>query len=125
MKRRHRYLIWLALFLLAPVLAQAGQSEQAGKQLLPAGPREKPFDVTRHSISLGDIMEGGPPRDGIPALTRPQFVSAERASRFLRKNDRVIGVVYNGEARAYPIRILDWHEAVNDSIGPIPFLVTW
>lgn len=99
------------------ILSMGGQDKKDKKQLLPAGLGQKRFDVTRHSIPLGDIESGGPPRDGIPALMQPNFVTADQAEKFLAKNDRVIGVVYNGEARAYPIRILNRHEAVRQSTG--------
>ncbi len=93
--------------------------------LRPAGEGQKPFDVTRHTIPLAQITDGGPPRDGIPALVDPPFVSANRMRKFLKDSDRVLGVVVNGEARAYPVRILNWHELVNDSVGDRPILVSW
>ena len=82
------------------------------------------WNYDQHSIPIDEIMSGGPPKDGIPALTNPNYVSAPKAS-FLGKNDRVIGVVINGEARAYPLRIMSWHELVNDRIGDLPILVSW
>lgn len=125
MKHTHRYLFLFAMLFSVSILAYAAEDRKGKKQLLPAGVGQKPFDVTRHSIPISDIESGGPPRDGIPALIEPKFVTADKAGKFLAKNDRVIGVVHNGEARAYPIKILNWHEAVNDNMGPIPFLVTW
>ncbi len=113
------------IFALTPLLATLAVAGEEKKQTLPAGTGQRPFDATRHSIPISEIEEGGPPRDGIPALFNPAFVSASDADLFLKKNDRVIGVVYEGEARAYPIKILNWHEAVNDSIRPVRFLVTW
>jgi hypothetical protein len=82
------------------------------------------FDFTKHSIPVDEILSGGPPKDGIPSLTEPEFVTAEKA-KFLKEKDRVIGVVFDGKAKAYPIKILNWHEAVNDVTGKIKFLVTW
>ena len=58
------------------------------------------------------IERGGPPKDGIPAIDRPLFVSARAAQ--LNDEDRVLGIVSGGTARAYPVRILNWHEVVND-----------
>ncbi len=75
-------------------------------------------------VPAWEIREGGPPRDGIPALVEPAFVSAAEA-RFLRPKDRVVGVEIAGDARAYPLRILNWHELVNDRLGREPVLVTW
>ncbi len=75
------------------------------------------FDLSKHSIPVDDILSGGPPKDGIPAIDRPEFVSAEEAGKsFLKKTDRVIGVEIGGKAKAYPIKILNWHEIVNDAL---------
>lgn len=67
-----------------------------------------------------EIRRGGPDRDGIPAIDRPQFVSAA-TDTFMRADDRVLGVTINGVAKAYAVRILDWHEVVNDP----PLIVTY
>lgn len=82
------------------------------------------WDLSKHSIPLDDIMSGGPPRDGIPALTDPDYVRADQAV-FLREDEQVLGVFLNGVARAYPTRILSWHEIVNDRFGRLPVLVSW
>ncbi|MBI3606921.1 MAG: DUF3179 domain-containing protein [Nitrospirae bacterium] len=82
------------------------------------------FDLTKRSIALDQIVAGGPPRDGIPALTDPTFVPASSAA-FLQDDDRVIGLQLNGPARAYPIKILNWHEVVNDRVGGAPVVVTY
>ncbi len=82
------------------------------------------FDFTRHSISTDEIRAGGPPKDGIPALSNPLFVGAAKAD-FMRDSDRVLGVAMGDEAKAYPIKILNWHEAVNDGIGGSAILATW
>lgn len=81
------------------------------------------FKVDGALIPTGQIVRGGPPRDGIPAIDRPRFVSARESS--LHKDDRVIGVVHRGIARAYPIRILNWHEIVNDRFADQPVAVTY
>ncbi len=82
------------------------------------------FDLSRHSIPLEEILSGGPPKDGIPAILRPKFVDAEKAS-FLKDEDRLLGLIVNGEAKAYPIKILNWHEIVNDIVGGKQVLVTY
>ena len=81
------------------------------------------WNFDKHSIPVDEIMSGGPPRDGIPALMNPNYISVKQAS-FLKKDDQVIGVVINGEARAYPLRIMSWHELVNDRIGDLSILVS-
>ncbi len=82
------------------------------------------FDLTRHSVPTQEIRSGGPAKDGIPSLTDPLFVTADKAD-FLRESDRVLGVALGKEAKAYPVKILNWHEAVNDSIGGTAILATW
>lgn len=71
-----------------------------------------------------EIAHGGPPRDGIPALTDPKFVGAAQAG-FLKDEDRVLGLAYAGKAKAYPLAILNWHEIVNDRFGGVPVVVTY
>jgi len=82
------------------------------------------FDLSNNTIELQDFISGGPKKDGIPALTNPQFISAKQAD-FLGDNDPVVGISINGRARAYPLGILNWHEIVNDQISNIPVAVTW
>lgn len=82
------------------------------------------FDFSRHSVPVDEIEGGGPGKDDIPSLTSPKFVPADRAD-FLKDDDRVLGVELDGVARAYPARVLNWHEAVNDTIAGRPILVTW
>jgi hypothetical protein len=82
------------------------------------------WDFSKHSIPLDDIQSGGPPKDGIPALMNPKYVKAEEAG-FMRDDEKVMGVYLNGIARAYPTRILSWHESVNDTFGELPALVSW
>jgi hypothetical protein len=74
------------------------------------------FSIENPLVPLDQIQHGGPPKDGIPALDNPVFISAQRASE-LKPLDRVLGLKYQGEIKAYPIRILDHHEIVNDQFG--------
>ncbi len=94
------------------------------RKLIPAGQGQKPFDVTRHSIPLQEI-HSSVARNAIPSLNHAEFLSADKADRLLKHSDRVLGVALNGEAKAYPLRILNWHELVNDSVGNSPVLVSW
>jgi Protein of unknown function (DUF3179) len=82
------------------------------------------FDLSHHVVPPAEIRDGGPAKDAIPAVLEPQFVKAEHAT-FLESNDKVIGVVVQGRARAYPIKILNWHEVVDDSIAGTPLAVTF
>lgn len=71
-----------------------------------------------------NIRSGGPPKDGIPPIDEPEFVSASEA-RFLSDDDVVFGLVHDGEARAYPQLVLVWHEIVNDEFRDGPITVTY
>ena len=82
------------------------------------------FDLSRSSIPRDEILSGGPPKDGIPALTDPEFISVEDVD-FLRPWDRVLGIELNGESKAYPILILNWHELVNDQLEGVYFLISY
>ncbi len=70
-------------------------------------------------------QDGGPGKDGIPSIDRPRFGRAEAADGFLDDDDRVIGLYVDGVARAYPQRILVWHEIVNDTLGDQRISVTY
>ena len=74
-------------------------------------------------IDLNDLFNGGPPKDGIPSLDNPKFDTAQTTP--FDKAETVIGIVMNGEAKAYPYKIMNWHEIVNDSIGGINVSVTY
>ena len=82
------------------------------------------FDLTRHSVSVDQLVDGGPGKDGIPAILTPTFISASDAT-FLHDEDRVLGLAAGLEAKAYPVKILNWHEIVNDAIGGKAVVVTY
>jgi uncharacterized protein DUF3179 len=92
---------------------------------IPAGSGLRPFDVTRHVIPVDQIQSGGPPKNGIPALDHPAFTNAAEADRSLKPDDIVLGAEFSGVAKAYPVRILNWHEVVNDDVGEQPVLISW
>ena len=92
--------------------------------IIPTSAPGAPWDYSKHSIPIQDIMSGGPPKDGIPALSSPKYVKAPDAG-FMRDEEQVLGVYHNRVARAYPLRILSWHELVNDRFGNDPVLVSW
>lgn len=75
-------------------------------------------------IRLEEVVTGGVALDGIPSLDDPRMVPAGEA-RYLRDDEAVFGVVLGGEARAYPLRILDWHEMLNDVVGGVPVTLSY
>lgn len=82
------------------------------------------FDLTNAIIPAQQVFRGGPPRDGIPSIDSPHFISADQ-NTFFGPEDRILGIVFNQQARAYPIKILNWHEIVNDHVGDQSFVVTY
>jgi hypothetical protein len=100
-------LAWILL--IAPASAKA--PVRNGFSLQPAG------------VPIDEILKGGPSRDGIPALDHPPSLPPAEAP--WKDVDLVLGVEWKGEARAYPIAILDWHELVNDTLGGRPILVSY
>jgi len=93
--------------------------------LLMAVPVHADWDFSKHSIPIEDIRGGGPPKDGIPALFDPEYITVKEADKLMKPEERVLGLTLNGVSRAYPIRIMSWHELVNDEIAGIPYLVSW
>jgi len=83
------------------------------------------FNLQGALIPANEVMQGGPPRDGIPALTNPEFTSAQQADSWMNGDDRVLAIERNGIAKAYPIRILNWHELVNDEFNGEPILISY
>ena len=119
-----RYLPRIAVLLLLTLCVTAGPDALA--QNVPgswasAWP-DTDFSIT--AVDLSEIRSGGPPRDGIPPIYDPKSVGISEETA-LPDNEPVIGLVIDGEARAYPLRILIWHEIANDTLGGVPVAVTF
>ena len=82
------------------------------------------FNLDNTLVPKDQILSGGPPKDGIPAILNPNFIRPDQAE-FLKEDDQVIGVEINGTAKAYPLKILNWHEVVNDNLNGNPIMVTF
>jgi hypothetical protein len=81
-------------------------------------------DFSRITVSASEITAGGPPRDGIPAIDQPRFHAAKDAQT-MSPGEPVITLDIASDARAYPLRILLWHEIVNDVVADVPVTVTY
>lgn len=81
-------------------------------------------DFSKRTVELHEIFPVLP-RDGIRAIFEPNFDSVAEADEWLAFDEPVISLEFNGEARAYPLKILIWHEIVNDNVGGEPFIVTY
>jgi hypothetical protein len=79
----------------------------------------------KHSVPLDEILGGGPPKDGIPSIDNPKFISVTEASKFLTDSDPGIALEIENTNRFYPFQILVWHEIVNDIINGKRVLVTY
>ena len=82
------------------------------------------IDLSRRAVNLAEIRSVIPP-DAIPAIDEPRFLTLEEASDWLSAEAPVIAFERNGDARAYPLEILTWHEIVNDVVGGEPVIVTY
>jgi len=80
-------------------------------------------DFSQATVDLGEVLSGGPPRDGIPSIDDPAFVPVSEAA--LAKREPVIALEIDGDARAYPLSVMTFHEIVNDRFGDRPVLVTY
>ncbi len=76
-------------------------------------------------VDPDDIISGGPPPDGIPPIDEPVFVDVATNLDLLEANEPVVALVIDGDARAYPVSVMIWHEIVNDTVGGVPVSVTY
>jgi hypothetical protein len=122
----------------APVQTAAGRTTAPAAGFTPTAcrllPPETPpefakvefkTDFRKHCVHYAEILSGGPPKDGIPALAAPRFVTVSEADAWLKPNEPIIYFQVGSNERAYPIQILIWHEIVNDTVGGVPVAVTF
>ena len=109
--------------------SQAEAAQPSPSPDLPANLQFSTFgwktDFSKHSVPFDEISSGGPGKDGIPSIDKPVFITPEEATLDVGDHEPVVAVEINGEAKAYPINILVWHEIVNDTIGGVPVTVTF
>jgi len=112
---------------------RAGDVTAVTVDQVPGGPREDtpsalddPADAQFPTplIDVGELRSGGPPPDGIPPIDEPRFLDAAAVS-FLEDSEPVLALEIAGDARAYPLQIMTWHEIVNDTVGDVPVGVTY
>lgn len=103
-----------------------GYAEWKGELFSRIDPRYRTIlsGVPPPRIRLEEVVFGGVRVEGIPALDRPAHVPAAKATGLL-DSEKVFGVMAGGEARAYPLRILDWHEMANDMVGGEPVTLSY
>jgi hypothetical protein len=79
----------------------------------------------KYIVDPKKILSGGPPKDGIPSIDNPKYVSVDEADEWIADNELVLAIIYKGVKRVYPLQILVWHEIVNDEIAGDPLLITY
>jgi hypothetical protein len=135
------WVVWAAGLMCLAIVAWRGSVIVSQLDRRAVGDGENPasygFDLSNLTVDGRTLVAGGYCKDGIPALTRPERLTVAEAAEFHRwlreehrhkfiiPDDPVIGVVINGEAMAYPTRLLAWHQVVNDEVGGEPILVTY
>ncbi len=82
-------------------------------------------DFSKYTVPFNEVLSGGVPRDGIPPIDDPKFTTIKSASEWIGDEEPVVALEINGDARAYPLQIMTWHEIVNDKVGGIPVVVTF
>jgi len=100
-----------------------GQLEDPGQPRFNTSGWSTDFSIS--SLPFDQIIGGGPPKDGIPAIDAPVFESIGAAGQWIDGQAPVIALELNGEAKAYPMAIMTWHEITNDTLGGEPVVVTF
>ena len=103
----------------------SGRDDGAGSGQVTISTAGWETDFDKHSVPLSEFQSGGPGRDGIPPVDEPEPVDQEQAEEFLDDKEPVLVAEAGGEARAYPVQILIWHEIVNDDLAGRPIAVTY
>ncbi len=114
----------LSFFAAAATALALGMSAQASPEFWK---QEWPrTDFTNTSVeNWVEVISGGPPKDGIPAITEPQFIEVAQENRIDGMEPVITLEIDGARPRAYPIRYLTWHEIVNDEVGGVPVAVTF
>ncbi len=79
----------------------------------------------KYIVDPAKIIGGGPPKDGIPSIDNPRYVTVAEADQWIADNELVLAIIYRGVTRVYPLQIMVWHEIVNDTIAGDPLLITY
>ncbi|NCN04647.1 MAG: DUF3179 domain-containing protein [Spirochaetales bacterium] len=127
-----RVVFFFTLFLSLPGYAGGGSEPEpqsptpaSAPNLPPQWAQEFTTDFSQTLVDFGEIVFGGPSKDGIPALDKPRFESPTEASGWLKPREPVMVVSLEEGTKVYPLQILMWHEIVNDTLGTQPIAVTW
>ncbi len=130
MKTKYLVILTLGLLLLASLFG-CTQAAPTSQPPTPTPPPPEEYDIktdpsgVKYIIDPDKIVGGGPPKDGIPSIDNPKFVTLDEADQWIEDNELVLGITYKGIKRVYPLQIMVWHEIVNDVIAGDPLLITY
>ncbi len=124
-----RYGIIIAVIVVAFVAARngllGGRAEETTNKVRNFASGGFDIDKDKAAIDISKIKQGCPFKDCIPSIDDPKFVSREEGDKYLNNQDVIFGIDYQGVKKAYPQRILNWHEIVNDFVGKKPVVVSF
>jgi hypothetical protein len=136
---KYAYLILLTLCFTL-LIAFLGCSQAAPDSKLPTtiptttpttSPPQDEYEIktdpsgVKYIVDPDKIVGGGPPKDGIPSIDNPKYVSLEEADQWIGDDELVLGITYKDVKRVYPLQIMVLHEIVNDIIANDPLLITY
>ena len=139
MFRNGSYVLVIGSVLILAVIAWRAPGILAGLDSRAVGDGADPasygFDLAALNLPTGELVASGMPRDGLSPLDDPPTMTPDEADQipwgghghgtFLVSGSRVVGVELDGEARAYPLSVLNWHEVVNDTLGGSPITIAY
>lgn len=133
MKNSYQIVLILSLVLLTTLFGCTGTSPTLQPPAMtPVTPQpQEEYDIktdpsgVKYIVDPDKIVGGGPPKDGIPSIDNPKFVTLDEADQWIEDNELVLGITYKGVKRVYPLQIMVWHEIVNDVIAGDPLLITY
>jgi len=131
-KINHRLIIIILGLIVLMVLVGCAKKDKTGLEKTPGTKKiEKETGVkmtkrgVKYIVNPDKLVSGGPPKDGIPSIDKPKFISVKEADKWIKDKELVMAIDYKGVERAYPLQILVWHEVVNDKIAGEPLAITY
>lgn len=126
--KKNRLLLWVFTLLLFSCSSSSTQENLNTTGTQDPNLNPDPIEIENNStvwtIPVEEVLDGGPGKDGIPALVNPSMLLAQNAS-LLSDSDLVLGYKNGDDVRAYQHNVLDWHEIVNDNIGDVSVAITY
>jgi len=120
------YLSILGIFLSVLFGCSSSNENEGVAQNDPEGSDNSNSNSPEWLVPVSEIKDGGPGKDGIPSIDHPIFFESDsEGASYLDNDDLVIGLIKDNEIKAYPHKILDYHEIVNDNIGGFPISINY